>query len=190
MEEHRCGVMRSISEMRLARLCFAPSVGQQIDAEGWTTVFTLGGLTLPDTTTDRDDYSYEQRLLGFGICLRHNHDRSLLLSATGAPGAFRQTTEHQFPEPTLQKNPQEDLKRSNSNSAWRCPDMAGSIARRESRGSRSTRRPGLSQARRSCLDAPEPPADTSNAVSPAGVGHEIAALILALVYGRLPRWRN
>jgi RecA/RadA recombinase len=55
-------VMRSISEMRLARLCFAPSVGQQIDAEGWTTVFTLAGLTLPDTTTKRDDYSYEQRL--------------------------------------------------------------------------------------------------------------------------------
>jgi type IV secretory pathway VirB4 component len=55
-------VMRSISEMRLARLCFAPSVGQQIDAEGWTTVFTLSGLTLPDTTTSRDDYSYEQRL--------------------------------------------------------------------------------------------------------------------------------
>ena len=26
-------VMRSISEMRLARLCFAPSVGQQIDVE-------------------------------------------------------------------------------------------------------------------------------------------------------------
>jgi len=55
-------VMRSISEMRLARLCFAPSAGQQIDAEGWTTVFTLAGLTLPDTTTSRDDYSYEQRL--------------------------------------------------------------------------------------------------------------------------------
>jgi RecA/RadA recombinase len=55
-------VMRSVSEMRLARLCFAPSGGQQIDAEGWTTVFTLGGLTLPDTTTARDDYSYEQRL--------------------------------------------------------------------------------------------------------------------------------
>jgi RecA/RadA recombinase len=55
-------VMRSVSEMRLARLCFAPSGGQQIDAEGWTTVFTLGGLTLPDTTTGRDDYSYEQRL--------------------------------------------------------------------------------------------------------------------------------
>ena len=42
-------VMRSISEMRLARLCFAPSVDEQIDAEGWTTVFTLAGLTLPDT---------------------------------------------------------------------------------------------------------------------------------------------
>jgi len=55
-------VMRSISEMRLARLCFAPSAGQQIDAEGWTTVFTLAGLTLPDTNTKRDDYSYEQRL--------------------------------------------------------------------------------------------------------------------------------
>jgi hypothetical protein len=55
-------VMRSVSEMRLARLCFAPSGGQQIDASGWTTVFTLGGLTLPDTTTSRDDYSYEQRL--------------------------------------------------------------------------------------------------------------------------------
>ena len=55
-------VMRSVSEMRLARLCFSPSGGQQIDANGWTTVFTLGGLTLPDTTTARDDYSYEQRL--------------------------------------------------------------------------------------------------------------------------------
>jgi RecA/RadA recombinase len=55
-------VMRSVSEMRLARLCFAPAGGEQIDAEGWTTVFTLGGLTLPDTTTARDDYSYEQRL--------------------------------------------------------------------------------------------------------------------------------
>jgi len=55
-------VMRSISEMRLARLCFAPSGGQQIDTQGWTTVFTLGGLTLPDATIGRDDYSYEQRL--------------------------------------------------------------------------------------------------------------------------------
>jgi hypothetical protein len=55
-------VMRAVSEMRLARLCFAPSVGEQIDAEGWTTVFTLAGLTLPDTNTSRDDYSYEQRL--------------------------------------------------------------------------------------------------------------------------------
>jgi AAA-like domain len=55
-------VMRSVAEMRLARLCFSPSGGQQIDAEGWTTVFTLGGLTLPDTTTGREDYSYEQRL--------------------------------------------------------------------------------------------------------------------------------
>ncbi|TMR88651.1 ATP-binding protein [Nonomuraea basaltis] len=55
-------VLRSMSEMRLAKLCFDPSGGDQIDTEGWTTVFTLGGLTLPDVTTTRDDYSYEQRL--------------------------------------------------------------------------------------------------------------------------------
>ncbi|MEO5876163.1 MAG: ATP-binding protein [Streptosporangiaceae bacterium] len=55
-------VLRSMSEMRLARLCFDPSGGDRIDTEGWTTVFTLGGLTLPDTTLGREDYSYEQRL--------------------------------------------------------------------------------------------------------------------------------
>jgi hypothetical protein len=55
-------VLRSMSEMRLAKLCFAPSGGQGIDAAGWTTVFTLAGLTLPDAGTKRDDYSYEQRL--------------------------------------------------------------------------------------------------------------------------------
>ncbi|MEV4471682.1 ATP-binding protein [Nonomuraea salmonea] len=55
-------VLRSMSEMHLARLCFDPSGGEQIDTEGWTTVFTLGGLTLPDVTTGREDYSYEQRL--------------------------------------------------------------------------------------------------------------------------------
>jgi len=55
-------VLRSMSEMRLARLCFAPSGGQQIDAAGWTTVFTLAGLTLPDVAVGRDDFSYEQRL--------------------------------------------------------------------------------------------------------------------------------
>jgi AAA domain-containing protein len=55
-------VLRSMSEMRLARLCFAPSGGQRIDAAGWTTVFTLAGLTLPDAAVSRDDFSYEQRL--------------------------------------------------------------------------------------------------------------------------------
>jgi hypothetical protein len=55
-------VLRSMSEMRLARLCFAPSGGQRIDAAGWTTVFTLAGLTLPDIAVKRDDFSYEQRL--------------------------------------------------------------------------------------------------------------------------------
>ncbi|WP_050760553.1 ATP-binding protein [Thermobispora bispora] len=55
-------VLRSMSEMHLARLCFDPSGGERIDIEGWTTVFTLDGLTLPDVVTPRDDYSYEQRL--------------------------------------------------------------------------------------------------------------------------------
>ncbi len=55
-------VLRSMSEMRLARLCFAPSGGQRIDAAGWTTVFTLAGLTLPDVAVNREDFSYEQRL--------------------------------------------------------------------------------------------------------------------------------
>ncbi|MBW8481495.1 ATP-binding protein [Actinomadura parmotrematis] len=55
-------VLRSMSEMRLARLCFDPSGGERIDSAGWTTVFTLGGLTLPDVAIGREDYSYEQRL--------------------------------------------------------------------------------------------------------------------------------
>jgi type IV secretory pathway VirB4 component len=55
-------VLRSMSEMRLARLCFDPSGGDRIDTAGWTTVFTLGGLTLPDSAIPREDYSYEQRL--------------------------------------------------------------------------------------------------------------------------------
>ncbi|MFC7326782.1 ATP-binding protein [Marinactinospora rubrisoli] len=55
-------VLRSMSEMRLASLCFDPQGEHQVDSEGWTTVFTLGGLTLPDSAIQRDDYSYEQRL--------------------------------------------------------------------------------------------------------------------------------
>ncbi|HJE57988.1 MAG TPA: ATP-binding protein, partial [Nocardiopsis listeri] len=55
-------VLNSMSEMRLASLCFDPHGQQRIDTEGWVTVFTLGGLTLPDRGVDRDDYSYDQRL--------------------------------------------------------------------------------------------------------------------------------
>ena len=55
-------VLRSMSDMRLASLCFDPYGGERIDTEGWTTVFTLGGLTLPDVAINREDYSYEQRL--------------------------------------------------------------------------------------------------------------------------------
>jgi hypothetical protein len=73
-------VMRSVSEMRLARLCFAPSGGQQIDAAGWTTVFTLAGLTLPDATISREDYSYEQRLSVALLYLVSQFSRRLLNS--------------------------------------------------------------------------------------------------------------
>ena len=39
------------------------SVGGSADRRGGLDHgFTLAGLTLPDTTTSRDDYSYEQRL--------------------------------------------------------------------------------------------------------------------------------
>jgi hypothetical protein len=55
-------VLRSMSEMSLARLCFDPSGGERIDTASWTTVFTLAGLTLPDVAISREDYSYEQRL--------------------------------------------------------------------------------------------------------------------------------
>jgi hypothetical protein len=78
-------VLRSMSEMRLARLCFDPSGGDRIDTAGWTTVFTLGGLTLPDVAISRDDYSYEQRLSvalmylvsQFARRLMHGMDRRL-----------------------------------------------------------------------------------------------------------------
>lgn len=71
-------VLRSMSDMRLARLCFDPSGGQQIDTHGWTTVFTLGGLTLPDVAVQRDDYSYEQRLSVALLYLVSQFARSLM----------------------------------------------------------------------------------------------------------------
>src|SRR5260370_4222605 len=76
-------VLRSMSEMRLARLCFAPSGGQRIDAAGWTTVFTLAGLTLPDVAVGRDDYSYEQRLSVALLYLGSQFARRLLNGMDG-----------------------------------------------------------------------------------------------------------
>jgi hypothetical protein len=71
-------VLHSMSEMRLARLCFSPTAGQRIDAEGWTTVFTLAGLTLPDASVRRDDFSYEQRLSVALLYLVSQFSRRLL----------------------------------------------------------------------------------------------------------------
>src|SRR6266496_455277 len=72
-------VLRSMSEMRLARLCFSPTAGQRIDAEGWTTVFTLAGLTLPDAAVNREDFSYEQRLSVALLYLVSQFARRLLM---------------------------------------------------------------------------------------------------------------
>jgi type IV secretory pathway VirB4 component len=71
-------MLRSTSEMRLARLCFAPTGGQRIDVEGWTTVFTLAVLTLLDATVRRDDFSYEQRLSVALLYLVSQFSRRLL----------------------------------------------------------------------------------------------------------------
>ena len=49
----RCGWPSCASRRRAARAS---------TRQGWTTVFTLAGLTLPDAAVSRDDFSYEQRL--------------------------------------------------------------------------------------------------------------------------------
>src|ERR1019366_5963413 len=59
-EERESAMIQAVGA--IAGLCFAPSGGEGIDAAGWTTVFTLAGLTMPDVAVKRDDYSYEQRL--------------------------------------------------------------------------------------------------------------------------------
>ena len=56
-------VLRSMSEMRLARLCFAPSGGERIDAAGLDDGVHAGRADAARTPRSRrDDYSYEQRL--------------------------------------------------------------------------------------------------------------------------------
>ncbi|WP_255206021.1 ATP-binding protein, partial [Actinomadura sp. BRA 177] len=60
--KHLGAVLRSMTEMRRARLCFDPSGGERIDTEGWTRVLTLGGATLHDVAISREVYSFEQRL--------------------------------------------------------------------------------------------------------------------------------
>src|SRR5262249_58738243 len=84
-------VLRSMSEMRLARLCFSASGGQRIDAAGWTTFFTLAGLTLPESGLKRDDYSYEQRLSVALLYLVSQFARRLL---NGMDPRIPKTTPH------------------------------------------------------------------------------------------------
>src|SRR5260370_17337323 len=49
-------VLRSMSEMRLARLCFAPAGGQRIPPAAWTTVFPLATLPPPHPTLPPQDF--------------------------------------------------------------------------------------------------------------------------------------
>ena len=88
---------------------------------------------------------------------------------TGAPGAFRQATEHPFPEPALQKKPRDDLKRFEfeqrmSLSGYGWVDRSKGIARIP-----------IEEAMRiitargdHAYDAPEPPPTASNAANQIG----------------------
>ena len=88
---------------------------------------------------------------------------------SGAPGAFRQATEHPFPEPTLQKKPQDDLKRFELEqrmalSGYGWVDRSKGIARIP-----------IEEAMRiiaargdHAYDAPEPPPTASNAANQIG----------------------
>ena len=80
-------VLRSISEMRLARLVFAPSGGVEINATEGITVFAGAGLALPDATAERDDCSYEQRLSVAVMCLVAQKACRLLASMPQQPPA-------------------------------------------------------------------------------------------------------
>ena len=88
---------------------------------------------------------------------------------TGAPGAFRQATERPFPEPALQKKPQDDLKRFQleqrmSLSGYGWVDRSKGIARIP-----------IEEAMRiitargdHAYDAPEPPPTASNSANQIG----------------------
>lgn len=88
---------------------------------------------------------------------------------TGAPGALRQATEHPFPEPALQKRPQDDLKRFEveqrmSLSGYGWVDRSKGIARIPIEDAMRI----ISARGDHAYDPLEPPASAPNAARPIG----------------------
>lgn len=73
-------VLKTISSLPFARLCFAPTGGTRLRPEDGLTVVTLLGLDLPSASTTPEDYSYENRLAVSVMYLLTRYARQLMLS--------------------------------------------------------------------------------------------------------------
>lgn len=73
-------VLRTISDLPFARLCFAPAHADLTVHDNRLTVITLLGLNLPAVDTPREDYSYEERLSVALLYLVTRMARRLLLN--------------------------------------------------------------------------------------------------------------
>lgn len=73
-------MLRTLSELEFARLCFAPNGGQRLNPEDGLTVVTLLGLTLPAANASPEHYSYEERLAVSTMYLISRYARKLMLS--------------------------------------------------------------------------------------------------------------
>ena len=73
-------MLRTISQMPFARLCFAPMTSTPIRPQDGLTVITLLGLDLPNAEMAPADYSYENRLAVAVMYLLTRFARGLMLS--------------------------------------------------------------------------------------------------------------
>jgi hypothetical protein len=72
-------VLKTMSELPFARLCFAPNTGTTVRPEEGLTVITLLGLDLP-TSSDSSTYGYENRLAVSVMYLLTRYARRLMMS--------------------------------------------------------------------------------------------------------------
>lgn len=73
-------VLRTISDLPFASLCFSPVTTQRLRPEDGLTIVTLLGLDLPNASTTPDDYSYENRLAVSVMYLLTRYARQLMLN--------------------------------------------------------------------------------------------------------------